>query len=357
VPQVQTLDRSDLIRNEKDLTFYANSYMISAVLFASVQLKIFDTLATASATPVEMANRLALSPDATARILDCCKALGLLQVDDAGRYRNSPLAAKFLVSSAPGSVVPVILHHARHVYSPFGALTEAVRTGRPQIGTMARGKNQAEDNLYTILGAEPQEFGIFLRAMNLFSAGVGTWIAETVDLSHINSMVDLGCGGGRVAFELLSALPRLNVTLVDLAAALDVAKETLDASGFAERTSFVDADLKVGFPASLDRADAILISAVLGDWDEDVRIDWLDNSIRQLPRDGLLLISETLLRPAEQNNLSASLLALYVLVITSGGSNFTEQYWLGLLSKLGMRESRVFYNPSGGRDLIVARKS
>ncbi len=356
MPQMQTPDLSSLIRNEKDLTFYANSYIISAVLFASVQLKIFDTLAAMPATPVEMANRLALSPDATARLLDCCKALGLLHVDDATRYRNSPLAAKSLVSSAPGSVVPIILHHARHVYSPFGALVEAVRTGRPQMGTMAARKNEGEDNLYTILATEPQEFGIFLRAMNLFSAGVGSWIAETVDLSHVNSMIDLGCGGGQVALELLTALPHLNITLVDLAAALDVARETLGTSGLAERTSFVDADLKVGFPVSADRADAILVSAVLGDWDEDVRIDWLDDSIRQLPRDGLLLISETLLRPAEQNNLSASLLALYVLVITSGGSNFTEQYWLGLLSKLGMRESRVFYNPSGGRDLIVARK-
>jgi ubiquinone/menaquinone biosynthesis C-methylase UbiE len=357
MPQMQTPDLSSLIRNEKDLTFYANSYIISAVLFASVQLGIFDRLAAIPATVADVAAQLALSSDATARTLNCCEALGLVEVDEFARYRNTPLTAKFLVTSAPSSIVPIILHHARHVYAPFGALVEAIRTGRPQIGTTATQKAEGEGNLYTILAAAPHEFGIFLRAMNLFSTGVGTWIAETVDLSHIHSMIDIGCGGGQVALELLTALPDLNIILVDLAAALGVAKETLGANGLAKRTSFLAADLKNGFPVVSSRPEAILISAVLGDWDEDVRIELLNNSIRQLPPGGLLLISETLLRSAEQNNLSASLLALYVLVITSGGSNFTENYWLELLSRLGIKEAKVFHNPIGGRDLIVARKS
>jgi hypothetical protein len=356
MPQIQSPKTAGLLTTRQDVTFFASSYIISAILFSAVELGIFDLLERAPLSSRDVAQRLSLSPSATSRLLRCCEALALLRRDVDGFYSNKSLASEALVSVSPTTIIPEILHHARHVYRPFARLTEAIRTGAPQLRREPAPSDDISFDLYSAIGSDESEFTIFLRAMNSFSSGIGTWICETVDLSRRHCIADVGCGGGQVARELLSCLPRAKMLLLDLPVALSVAKRLIDEHGSADRVTYIPIEFSHGIPDSVNGSDVILLSAILGDWDEGARLDLLRETTRCLADDGLVLISETLQSSEKTNSLAASMLALYVLVITSGGSNFPESYWRQTLSSIGLSDIDVWRHPHGGRDLIVARK-
>src|SRR5713226_844921 len=100
----------------------------SKVLFVAVSLGVFDRLEEAPATVGESAAEKACNRDALERLLDACVALGLLE--RAGdRYRNLPVASRYLRQSSPETLNGYILYSDRVLYSLWGRLEDAVREG------------------------------------------------------------------------------------------------------------------------------------------------------------------------------------------------------------------------------------
>ncbi|MDQ6845992.1 MAG: class I SAM-dependent methyltransferase [Candidatus Dormibacteraeota bacterium] len=91
----------------------------------------------------------------------------------------------------------------------------------------------------------------------------GTAVLERLALRGDETVLDCGCGSGRVTEQLLAALPRGRVIALDASdSMLDQARLRL-AHG-SERVSFIQADLLELFPATLDGAapvDAVFSSA------------------------------------------------------------------------------------------------
>jgi predicted O-methyltransferase YrrM len=338
------------------LQLLACGSMLSSVLYAALDLGVFDELEREPASPTVLGERLAASSEGVSRLLSALSALGLVQPGDDGTVRNHPLTSAVLVSGASASIVPLLAYQRDHAASLFGRLPVALRTGEPQISHWAFASGAPSGDPYAELDRCPEEYERMLTAMDIASRGVGRAIAEDVDLSRVERLVDLGGGGGQVAIELAEALPHLRIDLVETPFARDCAHERVRRAGLAERIRCVAGDLRADFAAGVEPAGAVLLSGVISDFGASQRRTILCNAASLLPEGGLLLVSETLFNGQRNGPLLPALLSLFMLLST-GGDNFTPRQMEAMLVEGGFSDIRFVFNGAKGlRDLVVAER-
>ncbi len=339
------------------LQLLACAPLMGAVLDAALDLGIFDHLASGPLDAAGLAERAGVSPEGARRLLTALVGLGLVEQLEGQRFRNGPVAGAALTRESADSIVPLLLHQRRHVNSLFAHLGEAVRTGRPQFAHWPFGdpERRAGDP-YTELARHPEEYALLMRAMDVASQGVGRVIAEQVDFSRVHRLLDLGGGGGQVALELAEAVPHLSIEVLDTPPAQAYAEARVTKAGLGGRIRCRSADIRAHLGGTVEPADAILLSGVIGDFVAEERARILRQAAALLRPGGQLLISETLLHPERKGPLLPSLLSLFMLLST-GGDNFTPAEMEEMVRAAGLSDVHIHFNGARGvRDLVVARR-
>ncbi len=326
----------------------ATAYLPSLVLHAAVELGLVDAL-DEPRTAEDVARIVGATPDGVERLCRALVALGVLEREGT-RYRAPTEVRAALSRDGEGSIARVIHHHHAQVAPLMARLADAVRTGRPQHAAWPFASPEPADHAYAELARHPDEHESFLEAMDRSSEGVGRAIAATVDLSRVGRLVDLGCGGGGVARELLEALPGLVVESFDVPEACARARARSVAAGLGDRHLVRAGDLLVGVDAT--GADVALLSAILADWSPAERARILDGARRALRPGGLLLVSETLLDDDRTGPPSAALLSL-VMLVAMRGDQLSAADLRRELEAAGFGEVTV--HRGGPRDLVTAR--
>lgn len=345
--------RSPIQCNESLIEFLSMSFMISASLFTAVEYKLFEHISSGKKTETDIAQLVNLPLNQVNKMLAFCSGLGLIENSEAG-WSNTAVASKLLIEGSSESIVPILRHYKDHVYNVFGNLGRALETERNQFVQWATGRDETE--FYAELEKKNGEYAKFLKAMNLFSRGVGRAIIESGLISNDSALVDIGCGGGQVALEILQENPGIKMTLVDKAEALDVAREVLSSIP-SNQVCFIDEDILLPSKLQKDSADVILISAVLGDWGRKEQEIILANAYDVLKPGGRLIISETLLKDDNSGPLLPAIMSLYVLLLTKNGSNFTGRDLVNLIRCSGFEECSVIdMKQRGLRDIVFGKK-
>ena len=173
----------------------ANAFCSSQVLFASSDLGVFEFLSGSPGSTVEevVAGR-DLDPRAGRLLLDACVAVGLL-TKEAGRYRNSKHAERFLVPGSPTDLSAAIRYN-RDVYQAWGRLPDFVRSGRPVERPEAH------------LGEDPARTRDFVLAMHGRALGIGRAVVSELKLEGRRKLLDLGGGGGTYSALIARRWPR-----------------------------------------------------------------------------------------------------------------------------------------------------
>ena len=105
------------------------AYLSSKAIFSAVQFGVFDALADGPSTAEEVAARVGV-PERSARVLLLALEGEELVARADGRYRNTPTANVFLVSSSP-RYMGVLARHQDNHFAKLVELDEALRSGRP----------------------------------------------------------------------------------------------------------------------------------------------------------------------------------------------------------------------------------
>lgn len=336
------------------LASITNGYILSGILFSAVELKLFDLLNQSPANASELAKALECTHvSGMERLLHALLNMGFLTIDSERRFALTEIAEQYLTVTAASSIVPAIVHHHRHSYIPFYSLSKAVRFGGPQLGFQSNGPNSSD--LYKSLTSEVGEYNTFIRAMNLFSAGIGNRMVQLVELSNACQIHDIGGGGGQVSVELLKNLPNAKITLLDRQEAIDYVKRHC-ASEVENRLRLLEGDI-FDFHPHLPQADVVILSAVLGDWDYEKRSKILKHAWAYLRPGGKLIISETLLDDDKCGPANTVFLSIYVLLLTQGGQNYSATEWKYFLEAQGLSDIKIIRDGQNGfRDLIVCTK-
>lgn len=345
-------------RDAKFLNFISSSFMQSSCLFSACELFLFDRLEENSGVLNDISRDLDIEPRFVERMLTLMQSMGLVTRELDGTYRNLSHTQQLLLSKSEDSILPVIEHYRVHVYSLFPHLTQALRDGKPKTHTWDFLEDHNGSEMYSEMTHVPHEFENFLKAMNIFSRGVGYELASYIDSASPLRVADLGGAGAQIATELLEKRPEVAIDIYDLAPAIKFGKDKVASVPSAtESITFKTQDITVPFETSA-QYDHVIISAVLGDWDKAHQDAILKNAYNMLKPSGTLIVSETLLDDDGSGPTLPALLSLYVLLLTQGGDNFSSVTLSECLVRNGFEVTQVVSNRSKQmRDSVIAVKA
>ncbi|MCU0660958.1 MAG: methyltransferase domain-containing protein [Myxococcota bacterium] len=313
------------------------SYQGSRVVLTAVELDLFSAVGEGAAG-VEIAQRIGASPTGTLPLLNALVALGLLE-KEAERFRNAPLAARFLTAFAPHDARAAVLHTAQ-LWQRWSTLTAAVRAG---------GGVRLEE--MAALGPEWTE--PFIAAMDRNGRARAPVVIRALTLDGVTRVLDLGGGSGAYAIAFAERLPAAEVTVLDVPAVTPLTRRYAAASGVGNRIHVIDGDISQKSYGS--GFDLVFVSAVCHMLSPQENAALLGKCRDALRPGGQLVIQDFVLDDDKTSPRSGALFALNMLVGTLGGSTYSGAEYLDWIKAAGFEGGALVRLP-GPTGLVVARR-
>jgi hypothetical protein len=178
------------------------------------------------------------------------------------------------------------------LYSSWGNLTEALRTGQLQSEAKHTGK-PVFDELYS----DPARVQQFLLAMSCMMGPPATALGQQFDFSGYETVCDVGGAMGQACMALAELHPHLRCTTYDLPVVVPIAEKAIAAEGLSDRITVASGDF---FAEPLPRADVIVMSRILHDWNLDVTKHLIKAAYDALPDGGAFIVIESLIDDARR---------------------------------------------------------
>ncbi|MBZ4320393.1 methyltransferase [Streptomyces sp. SCA2-4] len=272
----------DLARVEH-LTDLADLLRPSAVR-AAATLGVADHIAAGTHDTPSLARLCGARPDVLDALLRYLVSLGLLDRDGDGRYALREAARPLLDDH------PFTLREALRLDGVAGRsdmalvdLVHTVRTGEPaHVGLFGRG-------YWDSLNEDPRHVEAIERAASGQLAFDAEIIFDGYDWASVRSVADIGGNSGTILTGLLNRHPHLHGTLVDLRSVAGVAARNIADSGLADRCEVAPGSFFDPLPAG---RDVYLLSAILGDWDDDQAVAILRRCAEAAGSTGRILLAD-----------------------------------------------------------------
>jgi precorrin-6B methylase 2 len=306
---------------------------------AAVQLGVFETLGSGQAPDglhLEQAQGvLGLRARPARALLDTCVATGLLEKED-GRYRNSPLADRYLAAGSEYSLRNYVLDE-RWCWSAWGKLEDALRADHQLL--------PEDDEGYH---AFPEDF--FLDFLHGHSLAMGERLAAAVDFGAARRVMDVGGGSGAVSIALCRAYPELEAVVVDQPPVTEKAAAHIQAAGLSDRVATWPANI---FESPLpDGCDTAVVANVLHDFSPTRAREILVRVATALPAGGRVVILEIVPDEERRSPPLAVAFSVAMIVNTAGGDAHTVSQYRHWLEEAGL--SGVVVTPIPGRMVTTA---
>jgi demethylspheroidene O-methyltransferase len=312
-------------------------FVYSQILAACVRLELFEMLEQGPLTIAELSHRLALGPDAAARLLKAAAALELTQALPDGRYALGQLGAALLGNP---SLVAMIEHHAM-LYADLGdpvALLRGELESPKMKGFWAYAKNP------DAAGTEPGQVRAYSALMAQSQAMVAREVLDACSLSRHARLLDIGGGEGAFLLAAGARHPALTLMLFDLPAVAARAAERFQAAAMAHRATAFGGDF-FRDPLPLG-ADVVSLVRVLHDHDDEFALAILRRAHAALPKGGMLLLAEPMAGTKGAEPAGDAYFGFYLAAMGSGRPRTVAEITqlLGLAGFTGVR-SRMTATP------------
>lgn len=306
---------------------------------------IFAALSETALTTDDLATQLSLDARALAILLAALASSDLIEKRD-GRWRALPAARTWLHPQADG-YWGGFLYRFRETQPLHQQLLEAVRTGaRPSQFTSGapeweRGEMSAE---------AARRIAAFMHA---HSQAPARGAAAQPLFGEIDSLMDVGCGSGVYGIEIARAHPRLQVTLLDLAAMADEAEAYVERAGLTGRVQTAAVNMFTEqWPTG---HDAHFFSNVFHDWSEETNLLLARKSFDALPSGGRILLNEILMDDEYTGPWQAAAFSLLMLIGTLG-KQYSLPEFRTILESAGFVDVQAVRTGGGYYSLVSARK-
>jgi O-methyltransferase domain len=285
---------------------------------AAAKFGFADVLSAGPCDTAGISARLMLNEQAVFRTLRYLAGHGIFE-QVAPREFAMNEQSRWLQSSVPGSVRSILTFRgSRRFLEPLIDLPRAICTGDPaHIG-------------FDDLDQHPEERQSFDDAMTDLSAIWAPSVALGYNFGACGSLMDLGGGSGLLLATILKSHPALQGVLVDRPAALERARTRPFWNGLADRVRFEAGDFFESVPTG---CRVCLMKNILHDWDDARAARILTNCRRALPSDGILLLVEYSLGPANAPSLGKMLDVM--MMASLGGKERTVEEHRELLAEAG----------------------
>jgi SAM-dependent methyltransferase len=209
-------------------------------LSTATLLGVFDALHEAPADAEELARRLSLDPLGAETLLTALLAMGYVEKDGAGRFRNGEVAERQLVSSSPESIATFVGAQGDLHWQVLGFLPDSVRDGTAYA-------------MHEERQGETERWRAYIRGLFEISRPEHEANAAFVPVEDPRRLVDVAGGHGGFSMAMCRRHPGLRATVVDLPPSVAVGREIVEQEGFSDRISFREGDVfEAGLGEDLD---------------------------------------------------------------------------------------------------------
>ena len=321
-----------------------NSHQRTEALKAGIELEVFTAIGEGNTTAAEIAKRCQASEKGTRILCDFLTIMGLLNKED-GRYALTIDSATFLDKRSPAYIgmatefmcSEMLTQGAKH-------MTEAVRKG----GT-------ALEDEGTVSHENPVWVN-FARAMAALMALPAQLMANLVDPNADQKLkiLDIAAGHGLFGIAFASRNKQVDVTALDWASVLQVAKENAEKAGVSDRYktlegSAFDVEFGSGYDLVLltnflhhfdpTTCESLLrkVRAALADGGRAVTLEFVPNEDRVTPPD-------------------AAAFSVMMLTTTPSGDAYTFAELEQMASNAGFARSTLHPLPPTIQQVVVSEK-
>ncbi len=292
-------------------------FVYAQILSACVRLSLLENLRDGPLAARVLAPKLSLDEKATTTLLKAAASLGLIStrgLDDAGGLRYGLGMDGAALLGNPGALA-MIAHHDQ-LYADLsdsvallqGRDDNALHSFWPYAGGGGAEGNSAP---YTQLMSESQPL-------------VTQDILDAYDFAKHHHLADCGGGDGTFLAAVLSHVPKLRGTLVDLPAVAEIARKRFVEAKLFERANICGGDLWRD-PLPPD-ADAMSLVRVLHDHNDDRVATLLHRIFESLPPGGTLIIAEPMVAGSDTHRMGHAYFGFYLLAMGSGRARTIEEY-------------------------------
>ena len=330
------LTRFEAGRRARGLFDITAGFVYSQILFAYVELELFDKLADKPRTAADLAPEMGMDVAAADRLLRAGVAIDLLErrgKDDTGAARYGLGKLGIAMPGNPG--IAAMVRHHRMLYHD---LDDPLALFRGELKETELGR------YWSYAGsADPAADGDERVAeySTLMSASSGFVAEDTLDaysLKDHQCLMDVGGGEGRFLIQAGQRWAHLQLMLFDLPAVVARAEANLKHAGLAERASVIGGDIKAdGVPTG---ADVISLVRVILDHNDDGAMTILRAVRKALPPGGTLLVTEPMSEAPGAESVGDAYFGLYLLAMGSGRTRPPREH-KAMLREAGFDDIRL----------------
>lgn len=324
-----------------------SAYRKSKVLFASIELGIFEALHNATKSAETLARELAVDANALDRLLHANVMLQLLEKTADG-FTNTAAANVYLTQASPQRMLGYASYTDAVLWKMWANFADAIREGSHRW----KQTYDLDGPLFSHFFRTPEQAREFLMGMHGYGVISSPVLVNSVDLSSFRTLVDLGGATGHLTIAACRRWSNLRGIVFDLPVAVELANEIIAEAGMTDRVTATVGDF---FMDPLPPADLYALGRILHDWTEEKILLLLGKIHAALPSGGAVLIAEKLLEDSKTAPEWSVLQSLNMLVCTEGQERTLGEYAI-LLERVGFTDVRGI-RTSAPTDVVFARKA
>jgi O-methyltransferase domain/Dimerisation domain len=259
----------------------------SQILYAGVQLGVFDALASGPKNAINVASALDVDAGILYRLMRALGSLELLHEDNTKTFSLTPIG-EWLCRDHPHTLRGMtLLEEGPEHYAAWKHLSDLIKEG--QLNAPLREFGQP---MFEYATQHPSYGAVFNEAMSSYSSMDNALVLEALenyDFSGISHLCDVGGGHRSTLCSLLVKYPHLQGTVLELPSM--IANKALlwaDKMGVGDRCTYVPGDMF----QEVSPADAYMVKHVIHDWNDAECLQILSTMHRAAPQHGRVLIIE-----------------------------------------------------------------
>ena len=304
-------------------------FVYSQVLFACIQLRVFERLRDGPESLDTLASATRLPLDGARTLLDAAVSLKLLERRDGGRYGLGPLGAATLGNAG---IAAMVEHHDvlyGDLHDPIALLRGEVKdTALSRYWAYARSAAPSQ------LGAD--DVAEYSRLMATSQSLVAEEILDAYPIGQHRCVLDVGGGEGVFLLSAARRAPDLRCMLFDLPAVAERARARFAQAGVPGQ-AFGGDFRRDALPRG---ADVVSFVRVLHDHGDDTVRILLRSAFEALPPGGTLLVAEPMARTGGAEPMGEAYFGFYLTAMGSGRSRSTDELH-SMVTEAGFRNIRT----------------
>lgn len=311
---------------------FRGSYGTELLTAAVAHFDVFGRLARQPRTLAELQADLNLAERPAIVLTTALRAMQLVEKDSTGHFRLTAIAAEHLVR---GEEFDVGSYLSLAATTPgVVEMVERLRTNRPAglSGDEAGAAFIYRDGMKSAM-EQAQLAEHFTLALSGRAKNVAPVLAEKIPLDGAKKLLDVGGGTGIYSIAFLRANPELQAIVFDRPEVLKTAARFAAEYGVADRAQLMAGDM---FADPLPKADVILLSNILHDWDVTECQTLVARCAAALNPGGRLIIHDVLLNDELDGPLPIALYSAALFTFTEGRA-YSAMEFSHWLAKAGLQ--------------------